>query len=92
MNDLVAIASKEKKKTRKKQKFRANLKLKKENPKKDGRLARLKAWPREAFWTAGSLYVLRKDAFLRLSIGGSDSEETKLEHAKALAAIALKRL
>lgn len=46
----------------------------------------------EAFWTAGSLYVLRRDAFLRLSIGGSDSEETKLDHAKALAALALKRL
>jgi hypothetical protein len=46
----------------------------------------------EAFWTAGSLYVLQKDAFLRLSIGGSDSEETKLEHAKALAVLALKRL
>ena len=46
----------------------------------------------EAFWTAGSLYVLQKDAFLRLSIGGSAPEETKLEHAKALATLALKRL
>jgi hypothetical protein len=46
----------------------------------------------EAFWTAGSLYVLHKEAFLRLSIGGSDSEEKKLEHAKALAALALKRM
>ncbi len=46
----------------------------------------------EAFWTAGSLYVLQRDAFLRISIGGSDSEETKLEHARALAALALKRL
>ena len=46
----------------------------------------------EAFWTAGSLYVLEKDVFLRLSIGGSHSEELKLEHSKALAALALKRL
>lgn len=46
----------------------------------------------EAFWTAGSLYVLKKDAFLRISVGGPDPEEKKLEHSKALAAIALKRL
>lgn len=46
----------------------------------------------EAFWTAGSLYVSQKDLFLRLSVGGADSEETKLEHSRALAAIALKRL
>jgi hypothetical protein len=46
----------------------------------------------EAFWTAGSLYVLKKDAFLRISVGGPDSEEAKLEQSKVLAAIALKRL
>ena len=46
----------------------------------------------EAFWTAGSLYVLDNGAFVRLSIGGAAAEETKLEQSKALAAIVLKRL
>jgi hypothetical protein len=42
-----------------------------------------------AYWTAGSLYVLHGDAFLRVSVGGPEPEETKLEHAKALAKVAL---
>lgn len=46
----------------------------------------------EAFWTAGSLYVLSGDAFIRLSIGGAEAEETKLQHSKALAARVLQRL
>jgi hypothetical protein len=45
----------------------------------------------EAYWTAGSLYVLHNETFLRLSLGGSSSEETKLERSKALAEIALRR-
>jgi hypothetical protein len=45
----------------------------------------------DAYWTAGSLYVLHNETFLRLSVGGSDPEEAKLEHSKALAEIALKR-
>ncbi len=46
----------------------------------------------EAFWTAGSLYVLQKDIFLRLSIGGPEPEADKLEHSKALTKLVLKRL
>ena len=53
---------------------------------------RIEGLGEEAFWTAGSLYVLEKDVFLRISIGGSAPEEAKLEHAKALAALAVKRL
>lgn len=49
----------------------------------------------EAFWTGGpggTLYVLRKDVFIRISVGGPDNEETKLAKSKALAQQALSRL
>ena len=50
----------------------------------------------EAYWTAsrigGALYVLKKDAFIRISVGGPDNIETKLTKSKALAAKALPRL
>lgn len=50
----------------------------------------------EAYWTpnnAGSaLYVLKGDAFIRLSVGGTDSQEIKLQKSKALAEKALGRL
>jgi len=49
----------------------------------------------EAFWTGGTggtLYVLRKDVFIRISVGGADTEETKLAKSRALAQLALSRL
>jgi hypothetical protein len=49
----------------------------------------------EAFWTSGiggTLYVLKGDLFLRLSIGGPSKDEEKLNQAKVLAAKALERL
>jgi hypothetical protein len=50
----------------------------------------------EAFWASnrfgGVLYVLKGDVFISISLGGSDSEETKLEKSKALVEKALKRL
>ena len=50
----------------------------------------------EAYWTGnrfgGALYVLRKDVFIRISVGGPDKEETKIEKSKALAQKALERL
>ena len=50
----------------------------------------------EAYWAAnrvgGALYVLKKDVFIRISVGGPDNEETKLTKSKALAAKALARL
>ena len=50
----------------------------------------------DAYWLAdrvgGALYVLKKDAILRLSVGGKDSAETKLEKSKTLAQTALSRL
>ena len=50
----------------------------------------------EAFWVpnrfGGTLYALKGDAFISISIGGSDSEQAKLDKSKKLAAKALKRL
>jgi hypothetical protein len=49
-----------------------------------------------AYWTAnrmgGALYVLKNDVFIRVSVGGPDSEESKINHCKALAEKALSRL
>lgn len=50
----------------------------------------------EAFWTAsrfgGALYALKGDKFIRISIGGTDNEETRLKKSKQLAQKALARL
>jgi len=50
----------------------------------------------EAFWTSnrfgGVLYVLKGDAFISISLGGADDEETKIKKSKALAQKALQRL
>jgi hypothetical protein len=50
----------------------------------------------EAFWTGdrivGALYVLKGDAYLRISIGGPDEREMKIQRSKRLARNALKRL
>ena len=50
----------------------------------------------EAFWSAsrvgGALYVLTKDAFVRVSVGGPSPEEKKIEKCRALAQKALGRL
>ena len=50
----------------------------------------------EAFWTGnrvgGALYVLKHDAYIRVSIGGAGDQKTKIEKSKALARLALKRL
>ena len=50
----------------------------------------------EAFWAGnrvgGALYVLKKDVFIRISLGGSDDEETRINKSKALAEKAVSRL
>jgi hypothetical protein len=50
----------------------------------------------DAFWSpnpvGGAIYVLKKDVFIRLSIGGHDNEEGKLDKSKALAQKAIDRL
>lgn len=49
-----------------------------------------------AYWTAnrvgGSLYALKNDLFVRVSVGGADNEQEKLEKSKKLAQKALDRL
>ena len=50
----------------------------------------------EAFWTGnrvgGVLYVLKKEVFIRISLGGSDTPEARINKSKALAEKALGRL
>lgn len=50
----------------------------------------------EAFWTGsavgGALYVLKGNAFVRVSIGGSGDQRTKINKSKALARFVLKHL
>ena len=49
----------------------------------------------EAFWMgndkAGALYVLKNNAFIRISVGGADNESVKINKTKALAQKALGR-
>ena len=49
-----------------------------------------------AYWTAnrmgGALYVLKNDVFIRVSVGGPDSQEVNINHCKALAEKALSHL
>jgi hypothetical protein len=50
----------------------------------------------EAYWASshvnGILYVLKGDAFIRVSIGGADDNATRLKKSKALAQKAISRL
>ena len=58
--------------------------------------ARVKGVGDEAYWVGndkvGALYVLRGDKFIRISVGGPDKQDKKIEKAKALAQSALKRV
>jgi hypothetical protein len=50
----------------------------------------------ESFWLAsrvgGALYVLKKDVFFRISVGGAGDEKAKLKKSKTLAQQVLKRI
>ena len=50
----------------------------------------------DAYWAGnrvgGALYVLKKDVFVRVSVGGADNQETKINKSKILAQKALDRL
>jgi hypothetical protein len=47
----------------------------------------------DAFWSpnpvGGAIYVLKKDFFIRISVGGHDNEEAKLNKSKTLARMAI---
>lgn len=49
-----------------------------------------------AYWAAnrmgGALYVLKKDVYIRVSVGGPEAEDTMIKRCKALAEKALSRL
>ena len=57
---------------------------------------RIESLGEEAYWlgnrVGGTLYVLKSGAFIRLSLGGSDNEEAKIDKSKRLAEKALARL
>ncbi len=50
----------------------------------------------DAYWIAsrvgGALYVLKKDVFFRISVGGAGDEKSKLKKSKTLAQQVLKRI
>ena len=50
----------------------------------------------EAFWTGnrvgGALFVLKGDAYIRISVGGAGDQAAKIDKSKALAEKALRRL
>ena len=50
----------------------------------------------QAFWSGnrvgGTLYVLKGNTFIRVSVGGKGSQQSKINKSKALARLALKRL
>ncbi len=56
---------------------------------------RIEGIGQEAFWAGnrvgGALYVLEKNFILRISVGGGDNAQTKIEKSKALAGKAISR-
>lgn len=68
----------------------------KEPEEKESRPERISGIGEDAYWEAsgiaGALYVLKKDAILRISVGGASDIKTKLEKSKTLAQKALARL
>lgn len=67
-----------------------------EEEEEGGNAERINGVGEQAYWVktgpTASLYVLKKNQFLILSIGGGDAEPIKLRKTKALAQQALKRL
>jgi hypothetical protein len=84
-------------------KEREREKAKKDKPKAGGEEEEADAAPEkvdrlgdEAFWIAsrvgGALYVLKKNVFFRISVGGAGDEKAKLKKSKTLAQQVLKRI
>jgi hypothetical protein len=67
-----------------------------EEEEEGGNAERVSGVGEQAYWVktgpSASLYVLQKNQFLILSIGGGDAEQVKLRKTKALAQQALKRM
>jgi hypothetical protein len=64
--------------------------------KEGGSVTKIEGLGDEAFWSGtrvgGALYVLKNQAFVRISLGGADTNEVRIEKAKKLAAKALERM
>ncbi|HEV2802364.1 MAG TPA: hypothetical protein VGW12_17965 [Pyrinomonadaceae bacterium] len=76
---------------------RKNERRKKQNKPLAGEPARpLEGIGDEAYWVStnanSTLYAFKKDALIRISIGGTDNEETRMKKMKTLAERALARL
>lgn len=69
---------------------------KKEEGKDSGKPLKVSGIGDEAYWVGdgrvGVLYVLKKDAYIRISVGGQHEQPVKIERSKTLAQHALKRL
>ncbi len=68
----------------------------KEKEKEPGELKKVEGLGDDARWSStrvgGALYVLKNDSILRISLGGKDNEQTRIEKSKTLAQKALGRL
>ncbi|MFL5312312.1 MAG: hypothetical protein ACJ79H_17910 [Myxococcales bacterium] len=67
-----------------------------EDAEREERPERVRGIGEQAFWTGnprlGGLYVLRKGAMLRLSVGGNDPKAKKVRRLTSLARFALRRM
>ena len=67
-----------------------------EREEKEGAPLRVEGIGDEAFWSGsrvgGALYVLKSNRYIRVSIGGTDDQQTKIRKLKALAKKAIARL
>lgn len=86
----------EREREREKQKAKAKARREGEAEEEGSPPERVKGLGDEAFWNVsrvgGALYVLKKDQFFRISIGGSADARAKLNKSKMLAQGILKRL
>jgi len=79
-----------------KDKAAAGRKNAKEEDEESTRPRTIKGVGEQAYWIGspmvGALYVLKRDTFLRISVGGVREESARIEKSIALARVALKRL
>lgn len=89
-------AESEREKEREKRERKSAAKSREEEEKEGSAAQKVEGVGDEAFWTGnrvgGALYVLKHDAYIRVSIGGAGDQKTRIEKSKALARLALKRL
>jgi len=89
-------AESEREKEREKRERKSSEKNREEEEKEDSAPQKVDGVGDEAFWTGnrvgGALYVLKHEAYIRVSIGGAGDQKTKIEKSRALARLALKRL